>query len=88
MKAQWLTTSPNPRVRGYGPDDGQRGWRLHAVICEDATSRADANKLPALCGLRPRHGWGLDLFIQKPCARCESARKARGLNAVPVEWTR
>ena len=24
----------------------------------------------AFCGLRPRHGWGVDLFIDRQCARC------------------
>lgn len=66
---QWLTTVPNPRVRGFGADAGQRGWKLHAVLC------AVGWKLPgryenAVCGMRPGHGWGLDLFIDNECKRC------------------
>lgn len=27
----------------------------------------------ALCGLRPRHGWGMDMFIDAECGRCVDA---------------
>lgn len=70
MAIQWLTTAPNPRVRGYGADDGQRGWKLHAVIADDSQLFADIRNSRALCGLLPSHGWGLDLFIEDKCARC------------------
>ncbi len=78
---QWLTTAPNPRVRGYGADDGQRGWRTHAVIAYEEQSLTEIANYRALCGLRARHGWGIDLFIEQKCARC-----LRALNAkAPVE---
>lgn len=73
MSIQWLTTAPNPRVRGYGADDGQRGWKLHAVIADDKTVLADVKYEHALCGLVPSHGWGLDLFIEDKCKRCVEA---------------
>lgn len=75
---QWLTTAPNPHVRGYGADDGQRGWRQHAVrATEDESLKAVALR-PAACGLLPAHGWGLDMFggEMPECIRC---RRALGL---------
>jgi len=77
---QWLTTSPNPRAHAVGVDAGQRGWRLHAVIVPStAPTPVTFQALrweSALCGLRPAHGWGLDMFIEDRCKRCE-ARAAR-----------
>ena len=70
---QWLTTAPNPRVRGYGADDGQRGWRVHAVIAPSTATFQDLRNIPALCGLLPRHGWGMDLFVEEKCKRCVDA---------------
>jgi hypothetical protein len=29
----------------------------------------------ALCGLTPRHGWDLDMFIDRPCVRCLNKAK-------------
>lgn len=59
----WVTTAPNPR-RAMGQDEGQRGWRLHAVA---------TGKERAACGLRAAHGWGFDLFIDRECQRCAAA---------------
>ncbi len=42
---------------------------------------------PALCGLRPGHGWGCDLFIEEPCARCYKIAKAQGIE-IPEESER
>lgn len=72
MNIEWLTTAPNPRSTDRGWDQGQRGWRLHAVR---ATSDEKFNALDgrrALCGVLPSHGWDLDLFIDKKCRRCEA----------------
>jgi hypothetical protein len=68
----WLTTLPSPRARATGFDAGQRGWRLHAVEAPDEFkfSELNAAKHPALCGIIPRHGWGLDMFIERKCSRC------------------
>jgi hypothetical protein len=70
MPIQWLTTMPNPRVVSHTADDGQRGWRTHAVEAEGTDSLASLRHKAALCGLRPAHGWGLDLFIERKCTRC------------------
>lgn len=67
---QWLTTAPNPNVRGYGADDGQRGWRTHAVIATDETKLSEILDSSAACGLSPAHGWGMDMFIERKCKRC------------------
>ena len=66
---RWLTTTPNPRTSATGVDAGQRGWKLHAVKTA-SDSFKEISKLNALCGLRPAHGWSLDLFIDDRCSRC------------------
>ncbi len=67
---QWLTTAANPHVRHYGPDDGQRGWRTHAVLATPATTFESVRYVAAACGLLPAHGWGMYMFVDRPCARC------------------
>lgn len=74
----WLTTAPNPRSPATGYDAGQRGWRLHAVEAPEKASFADTRAVRALCGLLPRHGWGLDLFIGDD-ARCQRCSTKAGL---------
>lgn len=86
---EWMTTYPSGRAHTHGADDGQTGWRIHLVdpagLYESETFiryRAGPVKTmrgPALCGMRPRTGWGLDLFIDKPCARCVKAAGKRGI---------
>lgn len=77
-RVQWLTTGVNPRARERGADGQQRGWRRHAVMADDRETFASlrARRAPALCGLVPAHGWGLDLFADgmRRCARCDRAR--------------
>jgi hypothetical protein len=78
-KIGWFTTMPNTRL-GYrhhthGADDGQIGWKLHAVPVDDQA--VPEKKAQALCGLRPRHGWGMDLFIEDECSRCAAAMEKR-----------
>lgn len=78
---QWLTTSPNPRVKGYGADDGQRGWRTHAVWADEEANFADITFTRAACGLRAAHGWGMDMFVNHKCERCVKAViKITGVN--------
>lgn len=75
---QWLTTAPNPRAPQYGADQGQRGWRQHAVKAANTETFAEmaTREARALCGLLPNHGWSIDLFANEmaKCKRCE--RKA------------
>ena len=68
----WLTTAPNPRAAATGFDAGQRGWRLHAVEGGENATFTELRHASALCGLWPRHGWSLDLFIDQKCKRCEA----------------
>ncbi len=71
----WLTTAPHPtRQYSWG---GQRGWRLHAVLLPEGELLKDGRELVALCGLSPRRGWGLDLFIEDDCRRCQAAMTRR-----------
>lgn len=76
----WLTTAPNPRSAATGYNAGQNGWALHLVE-SDATEFSALGKGPkavrSLCGLRPRHGWSLDMFIDAKCERCVAALKKR-----------
>lgn len=86
---QWLTTAPNPRVVCHTADAGQRGWRLHAVIGSGKDPLYTFEYKTSLCGLAPARGWGVDMFIDKPCERCY--RKALYLRleidpAVTHEW--
>ena len=91
MAIEWLVTSPHPKHSGAGWDSGIRGWKLHAVIDPKYDIEPSVwdlkgpmrSKTRALCGLRPRHGWGVDLFIEDECERCaaiveklEAARSA------------
>ncbi len=69
----WLTTQPNPRTRCNTADAGQRGWRTHAVLGEPTALFTELRFRRSLCGLLPRHGWGIDLFIDEECARCHEA---------------
>ena len=82
-KLYWLTTSPNPisPAHTHTADCGQVGWRLHlgktevhikahplASALPKNWSQVDVS--PAFCGLRPKHAWSLDMFIDEPCKRC------------------
>lgn len=70
MEIQWFTTAPSGKAHTHSADDGQTGWKLHAVAAEDHLTLDDIKNVRALCGLLPRHGWGLDLFIEDKCSRC------------------
>lgn len=72
MTVHWLTTAPNPRYisKTCQADDGQRGWRQHAVLADNNEPLASVGRRQSLCGLRPGTGWGLDLFIETKCKRC------------------
>lgn len=67
---QWVTTAPNPRSPATGFDAGQRGWRLHAVRALDSETFKQIRYRVAACGLLPNHGWDIDSFIERKCARC------------------
>jgi hypothetical protein len=77
----WVTAAPNPRTPATGVDAGQWGWKLHAVRGDDTETFAELRRRRSLCGLIPRHGWGLDLFIEDRCARCERALLRRAESA-------
>lgn len=79
---QWLTTAPNPRSPATGFDAGQRGWKLHAVET-DSDSFEEIRRVSAICGLRPAHGWSLDLFIEDKCQRCARALAKRQREPAP-----
>jgi len=84
---QWMTTEQNPHVPQYGADQGQRGWRIHAVTAAKTETFESVRDRRAACGLLPAHGWGMDLFVDRPCARCLvklglACPKCRGRGAV------
>lgn len=72
-KIQWLTTAPNPRAISHSADAGQRGWRVHAVFASDKETSEEIRTRRAACGLRPSHGWDVDLFIEERCSKCSTA---------------
>ena len=72
---RWLTTNANPRLAGWTE---KHGWKMHAVpVSDDAAKFSDIKRVRALCGLRPRHGWGIDLFIEAKCACCQKKAGAQ-----------
>lgn len=66
----WFTTNPSGKAHTHSADDGQTGWKLHAIVADDVLTLDDIKHHRALCGLAARHGWGLDLFIDAKCKRC------------------
>jgi hypothetical protein len=70
---QWMTTLPKPGTPATGWDAGQRGWRAHAVEADESERFSEIGDRRAACGLLPRHGWSMDLFIDRRCTRCERA---------------
>lgn len=68
----WLTTAPNPRSPATGYDAGQRGWKRHAVRANESETFRQLGFRQALCGLVPAHGWGLDMYVEDLCKRCEA----------------
>jgi len=69
MKIEWLTTAVAPRSNYV------IGWKTHAVEATSESKFSELNGKRALCGLIPRHGWDMDLFITDKCKRCEEALK-------------
>ncbi len=54
---------------------------MHAVGTTESENPPPYKHRTSLCGVRPGHGWSLDLFIEEPCTRCQAAmakRKAAG----------
>lgn len=82
---QWLTTAPHPNHHKWKTcevDAGQRGWRTHAVRADDKETLEVIARRRSLCGLKPSHGWGVDLFIDLKCSRCERIAKANHQHAM------
>ncbi len=91
-KLNWLTTAihPVPAMRAHTcrEDAGVTGWRLHLVeagrrvrVQQYGTEKgAPIDFSPALCGLTPKHGWGLDMFIDAPCKRCLAVAEKKGID--------
>lgn len=71
---KWLTTAPNPRRPATGFDAGQTGWKLHAIITEEDEFLKIKYK-QAVCGLRAKFGWSLDMFIEDKCTKCQNKLK-------------
>lgn len=67
---QWLTTAPSRYRPSTGFDAGTTGWCVHAVPADQAETFEAVRERRAICGLLPRFGWGLDLFITKQCQHC------------------
>lgn len=74
---QWLTCTPSGRAHTCEPDDGRTGWRLHAVIAANSETLKQIGHRIALCGLMPKNGWDMDLFVEDRCKRCAHALENR-----------
>jgi len=70
MRFEWLSTEPNPRASGL---NAAGGWKLHAINLDDDATYLGIGPRAAACGLRPAHGWGIDLFVTDRCIRCRLA---------------
>jgi len=87
IRVRLSVTDNNPRMsHRYDANTSypRSGWKRHAVIVpEDGDIWGDTRPLTevprALCGLRPKSGWGCDLFEDHMdvCARCQSAMAKR-----------
>jgi len=71
----WVSTAVNERYVGktHGADAGRRGWRVHAIAAEPSETLAQIGRRRALCGLAPRRGWEVDLYVERRCAGCARA---------------
>lgn len=80
MAYQWLSTVPSGLAHTHSADAGTTGWRLHAIEGNPIENTSfPVRHSRALCGLRPLHGWCLDLFIEDRCKRCQRVIKANEL---------
>lgn len=52
---------------------------MHAVIAPEDAKFSEVRSQRALCGLWPRYGWGLDLFIEERCKRCSAKEKTHDI---------
>lgn len=83
-KGGWFMTAPHPwkRAHAHSADDGRIGWRWHAVpaafMSDGQGGQVEHKRRPALCGLRPAHGWGGDIFSDEMCERCRIKAEATG----------
>lgn len=68
---EWLTTRPSGRAHTVECDEGRTGWRLHAVDVARGAKFEDIRNVRSVCGLKPAHGWDMDLFVETPCKKCE-----------------
>ena len=71
-----VTTAMDPAFPWREP----KGWKLHLVEASPDTPLADLRYCRPLCGVRPAHGYDLDMFIADECARCTKAYAKRITN--------
>ena len=75
---QWLVAAWKPHA------NQPHAWKLHCVdfgsyIYQSILTGHKLDRSKALCGMRPRYGWGGDLFIDECCERCAVKAIAMGL---------
>lgn len=78
---QWLNCETDPDKPSTGFDAGRTAWKFHAVECATNASFKELRlrRIGSACGLIPRYGWTLDLFMEEndsvagKCMRCLKA---------------
>lgn len=78
---QWLNCECNPDASMAGFDAGRTAWKFHAVKAASNASFKELtlNRIGSACGLWPRYGWTIDLFMDEndsvagKCIKCLKA---------------
>ena len=79
---QWVNCETNPNLPAFGYDAGRTAWKFHAVMANPEQRFVEMENKTSACGLRPRYGWTLDLFMDEDdavagkCMRCLKALAA------------
>jgi hypothetical protein len=61
---EWVCTAANPQLANPS------GWKLHAIEASPKETTLQLRGRRSKCGLTPRKGWEVDLFVVDKCARC------------------
>ncbi len=80
---EWLVTC-SPKVAYSGASSAVSGWKLHALDVSPEARISSLRGHRSLCGLLPRYGWAVDLFIEIECSKCRSKLEERSNAGISV----